>query len=250
MRPIIGITTFKTNEKRATYVSVADNYVNSIICAGGTPLLIPTNNNLKMITEYLRIIDGLMITGGEDILPLYYGENPIQEITKMDCERDEWEYNLVKQAYDIDLPVLGICRGNQLINVILGGTLYQNIQRQVPDANGHFFTDTPMKFLTHKVKLEEDSKLFKIFNKTEINVNSFHNQAIKDIAKNFKVTATAEDGIVEGIEDKTKTFFVGIQWHPEALVKDHPEFLKIFKTFVDICWKQNLRHSSINNSAI
>ncbi|WP_018249634.1 gamma-glutamyl-gamma-aminobutyrate hydrolase family protein [Orenia marismortui] len=232
-KPVIGITTFCAKEPRKVYTKVSYNYINSVSLAGGIPVLIPLLNKTEDIEKYIELIDGLLLSGGEDVCPREYGENPIKEVTMINPDRDEWELKLYKKAYESNMPILGICRGLQLINIAEGGSLYQDIYQQVNDVLGHLSSDTEIYHLYHSIEIEEKSKLFDIFSSNRIDVNSYHHQAVKDLAPGFKVTARSEEGIIEAIEDKKKNFVIGIQWHPEDLTMQHSEFIKLFKALVD-----------------
>lgn len=233
MKPIIGITTFNEHKDQRNYNSVDYNYINSVTLAGGVPVLLPIINNKEDIKEYLNNIDGLIFSGGEDILPAIYEENPINELRAISTERDFFEIELFKLAYDMDKPILGICRGIQLINVASGGTLYQDIYVQRENTLGHSPTKIERNSLYHFIDIEKGSKLFDIFNEDKIMVNSFHHQSIKNVSHEFRITARSYDGIIEAIEAKNKKFVIGVQWHPEALVMNYQEFIKLFKEFVD-----------------
>jgi putative glutamine amidotransferase len=145
------------------------------------------------------------------------------------------EISLFKKAYEKRIPILGICRGMQVINVALGGTLYQDINMQVKNSAGHRFQNSIIVQLHHKVEIIEGSKLYNILGKKDITVNSFHHQSIKDIGKGLRATAYSNDGIIEGIESSKLDFLIGVQWHPEELIEKYPMFKSIFKTFIDIC---------------
>lgn len=233
MKPIIGITTFKEYKEQREYNSLDCAYINSVTSAGGVPLLLPVINNKEDIKQYLNNIDGLIFSGGEDILPEIYGENPINELRAISTERDFFEIELFKLAYDMDKPILGICRGIQLINVASGGTLYQDIHVQRENALGHYPTKIKRDSLYHFIDIEKGSKLFDIFNEERIMVNSFHHQSVKNVSQSFRITARSYDGIIEAIEAKDKKFVVGVQWHPEALVTNYKEFEKLFGQFID-----------------
>lgn len=233
MKPLIGITTSCEKKPRKPYTCVSKNYVDSILAAGGLPVLIPITEDEDILKGYIGLIDGLLFSGGEDVHPLVYGENPIRENGEVSVERDNCEIALYKMAYEKDMPVLGICRGIQLINVSAGGTLYQDIYVQRSNTLGHNPADTPVSTQYHTVHIEKTSKLFEIFNNEEMAVNSAHHQAVKVPGKGYKVTAMSSDGIIEGIEATRKRFILGVQWHPEDLAFKHPEFLKLFKALVD-----------------
>ena len=218
---------------KKTYAMVSSNYVHSIKMAGGIPLLLPTINDQEILDGYLEIIDGLLLTGGDEgINPQLYGENPVKELECICPERDECETYLFNQALSLDLAILGVCRGMQLMNVAAGGTLYQDIFSQIKDSLGHLPKQMPVDALYHKVLLNEGSVLSEIFEKDELMVNSFHHQAVKKIADSFTPTAISSDNIVEAIEHRHHCFAVGVQWHPEDLTTKHTHFLKLFKAFV------------------
>jgi Predicted glutamine amidotransferases len=233
MKPVIGITTYTENKQWKAYNSISNNYINSVYLAGGIPLLIPVIADDMLIKSYLNMIDGLLFTGGVDVSPFMFGENPIKEVSEISVDRDEYELKLYEGAIKIDMPILGICRGIQFINAASGGTLYQDIFVQRENTLGHCPNNIPRDTLYHSIKIQKDSRLYNILNKEVINVNSFHHQAVKNVAENFKVTAESEDGIIEGIESTNSTFVMGVQFHPEDLPVKHPEFLKLFKALID-----------------
>jgi len=235
MRPIIGITTFWENKIKPgkLYNLVSHNYIRSVYSAGGIPILIPLVDDKKITKNYLESINGLVFTGGQDISPLAYGENPIQQVQMICEERDEFEIELFLEALKLNMPILGICRGMQLINVAMGGTLYQDMSFERKEALGHFPQNTPVHNLYHSLKIDRESKLFSIFRETEMKVNSFHHQAIKKTADNLKEAAWASDGIIEAIEHISSDFVLGVQWHPEDLTIHHPTFLKLFEALIE-----------------
>lgn len=233
MKPVIGITTFCENRSGRIMSSLNYNYVKSVYNAGGIPVLIPVIASREDAANYVDAIDGILFSGGNDISPMLYGENPIKEVVSISDDRDMCEFELFKEAMDRDMPVLGICRGVQLINAASGGSLYQDIHVQLGNVLGHSPGETMPDNLYHTVKLDKNSKLYDIFNKEEMRVNSFHHQAVKEVAQGFKANAKSPDGIIEGIESTEKTFVVGVQWHPEGLAEKHGEFLKLFKALVD-----------------
>lgn len=232
MKPIIGITTFIESKPKKDYCSVSNNYIYSVQKAGGIPILIPIDDNIENIASYSEIIDGILFTGGEDVSPLKYGEDPLKQVDGISEDRDNFELQLFQEVYKKNIPILGICRGTQLINIALGGSLYQDINSQIPDSFGHLPKNTMVNNLYHSVKIEEDSRLFNIFNTKELNVNSFHHQAIKKVGTDLKTVAFSSDGIIEAVESTGERFLVAVQWHPEDLTKKYSEFLKIFEVFV------------------
>lgn len=239
MKPIIGITSFFEKENSGKRSTVSYDYVKAINAAGGIPLILPIIKEEELLDDYINIIDGLLLSGGEDLLPLLYGENPIDKVNSICCDRDECEMALFEKAYEKQIPILGICRGMQLINVALGGTLYQDINKQVENSLGHCPQESIADQPYHRVKIDEGSNLYNIFGKKDIEVNSFHHQSLKDIGKGLKATAYSHDGIVEGVESLERDFLIGVQWHPEKLAEKYPIFKNIFKTFINTCKVEN-----------
>ncbi len=235
MKPIIGITSFFEKESSGKLSAVSYDYVKAIKAAEGIPIVIPIITEEELLDGYISIIDGLLLSGGEDLSPLLYGENPIDKVNSTCCDRDKWEMALFEKAYKKQIPILGICRGMQLINVALGGTLYQDINKQVENSLGHCPKESIADQPYHRVKIDEGSKLYNIFGKKDIEVNSFHHQSLKDIGKGLKATAYSHDGIVEGVESLERDLLMGVQWHPEKLTERYPIFLNIFKAFIKTC---------------
>ena len=230
MKAIIGISSYEENNKGQYNLNT--NYVDAVLDAGGLPIIIPIIRNEEDAERYLDTIDGIIFSGGIDISPLNYDENPLKEINRMSSVRDNYEIMLFKKAYERKMPILGICRGSQLMNVCLGGNLYQDINIQVGDSLGHSPSSMAGDEFFHSSKIEKDSNFYNIFGEKKILVNSFHHQAIKDLGNNLKAVAYAEDGIIEAIEATDERFMLGVQFHPEELQRKHKEFLGIFKALV------------------
>ena len=234
MKPVIGITTYlNTNDPQKVYAAVSNSYIHSVLTAGGIPVMLPVVEDPDAAMEYLSVIDGLLLSGGEDVCTMVYGENPIKEVELFCPQRDAFEIALFSAALEQNLPVLGICRGLQVMNAALGGTLYQDIFVQCRNCLGHLPQKMPVDCLYHTINIEKGSILEKVFQKDEIRVNSYHHQAVKDVAKSFRATAFSSDHVIEAIEHKEKSFVLGVQWHPEDLTIRHPQFLKVFEALVD-----------------
>lgn len=231
MRPIIGVTTFLSEQSK--YSTVSRNYIDSIYAAGGLPVNIPIISNESNYDDYIQMLDGLLFTGGNDIAPYYFGENPVRELNSMSSIRDEYEFSLFKAAYEKNMPIFGICRGIQLINVAMDGSLYQDIYSQCPGTLGHSPEHTASDEFYHAVQIKVDTQLYEIFGEERIFTNSFHHQSVKKLGNNLIATAYSEDGIVEAIESTEDRFLLGVQWHPECMTKRHPMFLKLFRAFVE-----------------
>ncbi len=237
MKPVIGITSnFKTINDRLN-CAIDYDYISAVNKAGGIGLILPIITDEGILDDYSQILDGLVFSGGEDIETSYYGENPIEQIGTICLDRDICEMGLFKRAYEKNIPVLGICRGMQLINVALGGSLYQDIKTQIDVTLEHRSKKELVGQPHHSVKVMKDSMLYKMLGVREADVNSFHHQSLKDIGRGLKVTAITPKGIIEGIESEEKEFLIGVQWHPEKLIGEYPLFNGIFDTFIEACLK-------------
>ena len=231
-RPRIGITMFSGREGHKFYTKLQYNYVQSIYNAGGVPLLIPTLSNLDQSLAFAATIDGLMLTGGEDLNPLTYGAEPRVELGVTDLDRDRWELSLLRACEERDLPILGVCRGLQAMNVHRGGTLFQDISAETESSLGHAPYQNPMESLHHTIDLESGSRLQEIFGRSHLVVNSFHHQAVRDLGRDLVMSAVAADGIIEGAEDPARHFFLGVQFHAEALPPIDSYYLRLFSALV------------------
>ncbi len=232
-KPIIGISCGQVLVGSERINSVDSSYIEAITAVGGVPILLPVldeENTIRMID----IIDGLLLNGGYDIDPYLYGEEPLKELGKVDVSRDLAEKTLILESIERDIPILAICRGIQILNVATGGTLYQDISTQMNTSLKHR-QDTIGSTVTHKIKIEKGTKLFDIFGQEELRVNSYHHQAVKDLAPGFRISARSSDGLIEGIESDNNSFIIGIQCHPERLWKKYPIFKKLFQALVNAC---------------
>lgn len=234
LKPVIGITSFIEPTLQKRRVNVSYHYIESIEMVNGIPFIIPECKHLDTVEAYLDRIDGLIISGGVDVSPYLYGENPINRVHYFSVERDNFEIALVKGALKRNIPIFGICRGIQIINVALGGTLYQDINMQTGSKLGHNPVGMPVDRLYHNVSVKEDSAMFKLFKEKEFLVNSFHHQALDKLGDGVVPVALSEDGIVEAIELEDNKFVYGVQWHPEDLTRDYPKFRKLFKHLIDL----------------
>jgi putative glutamine amidotransferase len=207
------------------------DYSQAILHAGGAPLIIPAAQDKESLASILGPVKGLILSGGPDIHPRRYGEEPLAGLGEVDEALDQMELLAATMAIEKNLPVLGICRGIQVLNVALGGTLYQDIASQVPESICHT-PKTDKAVNTHTVLLETGSRLQKITGKRKIWVNGKHHQAIKDLAPGLAATAHAQDGVVEAVELPAKRFVLGLQWHPEGTWREDSYSQKLFSAFV------------------
>lgn len=228
-KPRIGISANHKDDLSC----IADTYVNSVVKAGGAPVLIPVITDEEALTEIIDSLDGLILSGGGDINPLFLHEEPIPQLQDVDSVRDQYDLLILRLATDRQLPVMGICRGHQLINVFFGGTIYQDINSQKPGVLKHS-QSMPRTQASHSVKITDGTKLSKILDGAEtLQVNSFHHQAVKDVAPEFVSSAVAPDGINEGIEHPERDIF-SVQWHPEGFASvDDEQALKLFRYEVE-----------------
>lgn len=238
MKPIIGVTVDKISSDGHGYEKINECNLKALIKSGAIPLMLPITGDDELIDDYLNIVDGLYFSGGSDINPLIFGEDPIKQLGEIDYCRDEFEIKLFKKAAEKNMSILGICRGEQVINVASGGNLYQDIYIQKNGVNGHSPKFSSIGYAYHSVKIMKDSMLYSALKTEEINVNSFHHQSIKNLAQGFKITALSADGIIEAIESVNHSFIMGIQWHPELMFERYPEFLKIFELLVKAAAKK------------
>ena len=232
-KPIIGITTFHTDSQRGyIYISVTKAYVDAVVRAGAIPLLIPLGLTQTDLAELLQKVDGVLFTGGGDIDPARFQGLPHPTVHEIDPIRDALEIQLVQQVVEQNTPFFGICRGLQVINVALGGSLYTHIQDQHPNALKHdYFPGRPRNYHAHPIKVDEGTTLAGILGQPIVQVNSLHHQGIDRLATGLLSTAYAPDGIVEAVELPGHTFGLAVQWHPEWL-QDQAEMRALFSAFV------------------
>lgn len=231
---IIGISGNILEENSIAKAFVNQTYIDSVVRANGIPFIMPICEDENIIKKMIEKVDGIIMTGGVDIHPFRFNEEPNPKIGAISKERDDFDFLIMKYAFEMKKPIFGICRGIQLINVFFGGTLIQDINSQKNTNILHSQT-AAIDVATHKIKIKKDSIIYNIFGKTA-EVNSFHHQAIDKLSKDFKITSTANDGIIESIEYKKKdAFILGVQWHPECMTAKDIKMQNIFSMFVDIC---------------
>jgi putative glutamine amidotransferase len=234
VRPIIGVACTKMyfpNNNLDQFFYVGSGYVDGVARTGGIPFLLP----LMTIPDapfraMVESLDGIILTGGNDPAPHLYGEEPLQGLGEVEYERDLAELAVIKLAMELKKPILGICRGMQILNVACGGTLIQDIPSQVPGALQHAQKGS-RQYGAHKVQLQPGF-IAEALGKTEILVNTSHHQAVKEVAPGFKVTGTAADGVIEAIES-LDGLYIGVQWHPERMWAHDEIMLKLAEAFVN-----------------
>ena len=214
------------------FQGAASDYINLVVKAGGTPLFLPTIEDLDTAKALWEHLDGILISGGNDVDPGLYNESIDAKCGAIDLPRDRYEKAALSFALEQKMPVLGICRGIQLFNAALGGTNYQDLM----DAGfkQHTILAYPRNAASHTVDIERDSLLHHILGKTRIGVNSFHHQAVKVAAPGFKIIARSDDGVAEAAQLGSQAFALAVQWHPEMMY-DSDEQLEIAKAFIAAC---------------
>lgn len=233
-KPLIGITPGYDFDKNMAYMK--DGYYEGIIKAGGIPLLLPLTEDDEVLSELVRRCDGFLASGGPDIDAKYFNEQNLPFNGEISPVRDYMETFIMKSAVDTNKSVFGICRGAQVLNTAMGGTLYQDIYSQIKDRELlKHSQNAPKWYPTHEIDIKSGSRVWKSFLKERVRVNSFHHQAIKDTAPCFETVSWSRDGIIEAIEHKNHKFAVGVQWHPELMWQRDEAFLQLFINFVQSC---------------
>lgn len=230
--PLIGITG-NFGEKGC---ELAQGYYLSVLKAGGTPIVIPPHDDHEVLLSLLNDLDGILFSGGGDINPLLLGEEPLPQLHSVCPQRDETELFLAREAFHRQIPMLGICRGIQVMAAALGGKVYQDIYAQQTPSEGllKHSQDMPREFASHTVSIEKGSLLYSIFGKDELAVNSFHHQAVSEGGPHLRVSAISPDGIIEAVESSEHKAILGVQWHPECFILGGDEtMMPIFRWLVD-----------------
>ena len=229
MKPVIGVIPLWDDEKESLWM--LPGYMDGIREAGGIPIMFPLTADEEELKQLMDMTDGILFTGGHDVSPSLYGETPLNEDVICCPLRDEMEQIVLRMAVDQDKSVLGICRGIQFINAALGGTLYQDLPAQHPSATEHH-QHAPYDVPVHKVSILKDSPLYELLGAEQIAVNSYHHQAVKELAPDLNVMATSEDGLIEAVFKPSQKFFWAVQWHPEFSYRTDTAAKKIFEAFV------------------
>lgn len=229
MKPVIGITTSYSEDTNLQTLNLA--YCKAVEKNGGIPLLITYIDN-ENIPQLLSTLDGILLAGGEDIDPYLYGDDPHVSGGNISPLRDSFEFDLCRQALDVDIPLLGICRGAQLMCAADGGSLIQDITAVTTSTFKHK-QEAPKWYGTHFVNIEKDTLMFKIVNIANIRVNSYHHQCVNIPGKRFIVSGSSSDNIVEAVESTKNTFAIGVQWHPEFMYEKNESHNNLFKFFVN-----------------
>jgi putative glutamine amidotransferase len=217
--PLVGLPTLSIPPgPKPPRFGINQSYVRALSAAGCAPVMIPILDDEDRLRAIYERLDGIVFPGGADVAPQEYGEAPIDNLNIIEAPRDRTELMLARWAFADDLPTLGICRGQQVLNVALGGTLYQDLRYQGVTTVEHSDADGRARnALLHRVRLDPSSRLAQLIDETEIEVNSLHHQAVKAIAPPLRVTGKSEDGVIESLESNERRFLIAVQWHPEEI---------------------------------
>lgn len=237
MRPLIGIpchSDYRAGSRRPVYCNNR-TYAHALEHAGAIPVLIPLLDDPQALDSLLPRLDGLLFSGGGDVEPYRYGEEPHTKLEMLDSKLDEIELTLASWALQEDIPTLGICRGMQLLNVAAGGSLYQDLSEQHPSDITHCNRDLPRNYLTHRVFVEPCSLMEDVLGTREFWANSLHHQGVKNPGKNVRISGYAKDGVPESLEIPGYRFMMALQCHPEEIYGEVEACAHLFEAFVQAC---------------
>ena len=229
---VIGLIPLYDDERESYWM--LPGYMRVIEECGALPIMLPLTDDEEELRKAYALCNGLLLTGGHDISPSLYGKKPTEKCGTICSLRDKMESLLLSWALDDDMPVLGICRGIQFINAFLGGDLYQDLPSEHGTGIEHHMSP-PYDRTAHRIEVMEDTLLSDIIGAGDHEVNSYHHQAVRNVPDSVEVMAVSEDGIIESISVKEKSFVVGVQWHPEFSYEKDENSRKIVRAFIDAC---------------
>lgn len=233
-KPVIGLSCSYEKDENNHRIFLNHSYLDAIRHFGGIPVVLPSEGNDDELEYLASQCDGILFTGGMDIEPALYGEEKWNDTVSTTPDRDRSESLIFRLAEERDLPILGICRGIQMMNVYFGGTLYQDIPTQAPSKVTHSM-GTCLNRLCHNCIIEPGTPLHTLIGRDKIEVNSFHHQSVKDVAPGFAVMGRCEDGIIEAIWNPHKRFLWAVQWHPERIWDLEDSSASLFRAFINAC---------------
>lgn len=243
--PLIGITcgavpeaAGKRKPTRLAYDFLKRQYYEAVEAAGGTPVLLPNSQNPETVAALVERLDGILFSGGEDVDPSFYGEQTKAKNLQLAAQRDQFELQLIKAVPEQRLPVLGICRGHQVLNVGRGGSLFQDLALRSEPTLNHAQGGSGTYLVRHGVEVKKGTRLFAIVKSEHIDVNTSHHQMVKTVAPGLLVNALSRaDGVIEGLEDPEHPFWISVEWHPEAMPKDESS-VRLFGAFIESARKR------------
>lgn len=234
--PVIGIVGNVMTIEKGSFLGLEraflnDAYISAVLEAGGIPIMLPIIDDLSLISSQISCCDGIILSGGQDIHPKFYSEPQHKHLGDVDSRIDKYQLEVARTAIEMDIPLLGICKGMQIINVATGGTLYQDLEEMNTYLLKHLQSGKTFE-TSHDINIDKDSTLYKLFGET-LDVNSYHHQAVKKLGAGLKITSTSTDGVIESIEMNNKRLVLGVQWHPELLVAKNKDITRLFKHLID-----------------
>ncbi len=230
---VIGITCLQEHENERVFLP--DSYFRAVEQVGGLPVLLAPLSPGPAVGRLVELVDGLLLAGGGDVDPVFFGEEPLPDTGVITPDRDLFEITLVRRALHAGRPVLGICRGMQVLNIAVGGDIHQDVSRA--GARIKHYQEAPRWHPTHRLHVRPGSLLARILGDGALRVNSLHHQAVRRLAPGLCVSAQAGDGIIEAVEGTGSGFVLGVQFHPESMCKRHPVFLNLFAALVEAAHK-------------
>lgn len=239
MKPVIAVTSAVDTDSNTDRIFLNRAYIYAIQAAGGIPIVLPVSSKIDCIADALARVDGVLLTGGIDIDPSFFNEEPHPKIGSVDLDWDNHNITVAKYCLAAKMPVLGVCRGCQVLNVAAGGSLYQDIGSQIPKSIKHSLK-TPRWQLGHTITVLKGSMLDALIHEDLLSVNSFHHQSVAALGHGFIPVAWAVDGVIEGIECPGHPFAVGVQWHPEGMWERYEEHTRVFAGLVSAAAKYSL----------
>ncbi|MDO4586594.1 MAG: gamma-glutamyl-gamma-aminobutyrate hydrolase family protein [Planctomycetia bacterium] len=238
-KPLIGITASLNQSGSSACSSANQTYIDVLSQNNGVPIILPFVDSEEVLNQMVDRLDGLLLTGGIDVDPSFYGAEPIKELEASNLKLDIYESRILKRALERRIPILGICRGHQFLNVYFHGTLYQDIPSQCPESISHRKTSNEKKIASHLITIEKESQFHQLIGVDSLRVNSSHHQSVDRLGDGFRIVARTSDGIVEAIERDDYPFMISVQWHPELMVLNGDSTMnKIFVAFIESCSPQ------------
>lgn len=229
MNPVIGIVVCGSENNRQF---VSHPYIEAIESSGGVSVLIPRTELVENYPCYYMLCDGFLFCGGNDISPRLFGEDLLTDKGRTDTKTDLFHLSFMKYVLSTSLPVLGICRGMQVLNIARGGTIWQDIHLQEGTFQNHMQSSARRSDVSHRISCSQNSMLYNICGNF-VETNSYHHQCVKTVGQGLKITALATDGVIEALEDMSHPFLIGVQWHPECMYHTSPSMRDLFSMFTD-----------------
>lgn len=235
-KPVIGIVGNVMTIDKGSFLGLEraylnESYIKAVLEAGGIPIVLPIIDDLSLVSTQIACCDGIILSGGQDIHPMFYSEQQHKHLGDVDSKVDRYQLEVARTAIENDTPLLGICKGMQIMNVATGGSLYQDLEEMNKPLLKHLQSGKTYE-TAHSISIENNSTMFELFGQS-LDVNSYHHQAIKQLGDGLKVTALSDDGVIEAVEMNNKRLVMGVQWHPELMALKNDKILRLFKLLIE-----------------